>query len=107
MWWVDFGEPIGSEPAYRRPALIVSSDRFNRSRIATVIVAPLTSNLRLTDAPGNVAIGAGEGGLEKDSVVNVSQTMVVDRRRLLATTGSLTTRSMRSVDDGLRLALAL
>ena len=107
VWWVDFGEPIGSEPAYRRPALIVSSDRFNRSRIATVIVAPLTSNLRLTDAPGNVAIGAGEGGLEKDSVVNVSQTMVVDRRRLLATTGSLTTRSMRSVDDGLRLALAL
>ena len=107
VWWVDFGEPIGSEPAYRRPALIVSSDRFNRSRLATVIVAPLTSNLRLADAPGNVAIDADEGGLDKDSVVNVSQTMVIDRQRLLAASGSLTTRSMRAVDDGLRLVLAL
>ncbi len=107
MWWVDFGEPIGSEPAYRRPAVIVSSDRFNRSRLATVIVTPLTSNLRLADAPGNVAIEADEGGLDKDSVANVSQTMVIDRQRLLASTGSLTNRSMRAVDDGLRLALAL
>jgi len=107
VWWIDFGVPVGSEPGYRRPALIVSSDRFNRSRLATVIVSAITSNTRLAQAPGNVALPIGAGGLEKDSVVNVSQTLVVDRRRLLRRSGALEGATMRDVDAGLRLLLAL
>lgn len=105
--WVDFGEPVGSEPGYRRPAVVVSSDRFNRSRIATVIVSAVTSNLRLAAAPGNVELSAGDAGLPKASVVNVSQTLVVDRSRLTETVGRLDSATMRSVDAGLRLVLGL
>ena len=107
MWWVDFGVPLGSEPGYRRPALVVSSDRFNRSRIATVIVTAITSNQLLADAPGNVSLAPGDGGLPKPSVVNVSQTLVVDRARLIGRAGVRPPATMRAVDDGLRLALSL
>ncbi|MCI1746954.1 MAG: type II toxin-antitoxin system PemK/MazF family toxin [Acidipropionibacterium sp.] len=107
VWWVDFGEPLGSEPGYRRPALIVSSDRFNRSRISTVIVTAITSSLRLAAAPGNVELEAGEAGLPKDCVVNVSQTLVIDRSRLAQPAGLLEPHLMSRVDDGLRLVLAL
>ena len=107
VWWVDFGDPSGSEPAYRRPALVVSSDRFNRSRIATVIVSAVTSNLRLASAPGNVELDQGAAGLPKASVVNVSQTMVIDRSRLVEPSGALDPVAMSRVGDGLRLVLAL
>jgi mRNA interferase MazF len=107
IWWVDFGEPIGSEPGYRRPAVVVSSDRFNRSRISTVIVSAITSNLRLADAPGNVGLAIGAGGLPKASVVNVSQTQVVDRERMLQRAGALESAAVRRVDAGLRLVLGL
>lgn len=107
VWWIDFGVPVGSEPGYRRPALVVSSDRFNRSRLATVIVSAITSNTVLAKAPGNVPLAEGAAGLDKDSVVNVSQTLVVDRRRLIQRSGALETATMRDVDAGLRLALAL
>jgi len=107
VWWVDFGDPEGSEPAYRRPAVVVSSDRFNDSHIATVIVSAITSNLRLAKAPGNVALEKGTAGLSRESVVNVSQTMVVDRRRLAGRAGSLHLADVRQIDDGLRLVLGL
>lgn len=107
VWWVDFGEPIGSEPGYRRPALVVSSDRFNRSRISTVVLTAITSNLRLAAAPGNVELAAGEAALQKDCVINVSQTLVVDRTRLVEQIGTLSVARMREVDAGLRLLLDL
>lgn len=107
VWWVDFGEPVGSEPGYRRPALVVSSDRFNRSRIRTVIVSAITSNLRLAAAPGNVKVASGTANLPKECVVNVSQTLVIDRERLAERIGTTPLSVMRSVDDGLRLVLAL
>jgi mRNA interferase MazF len=107
VWWADFGEPLGSEPGYRRPAVVVSSDRFNRSRIATVIVTAVTSNVRLAAAPGNVALAAGAAGLSKESAVNVSQVLVIDRVRLTDLIGSLDQTAMQAVDDGLRLVLAL
>jgi len=107
VWWADFGEPVGSEPGYQRPALIVSSDRFNRSRLSTVIVSAVTSNVRLADAPGNVGLDKEAAGLPKPSVVNISQTLVIDRSRLIEIVGSLDPVVMRRVDDGLRLALAL
>ena len=104
---MDFGEPLGSEPGYRRPALVVSSDRFNRPRIATVVVLPVTSNLRLASGPGNVELERGEAGLSKASVINVSQVVVVDRSRFDQRIGSLPTGVMVRVDAGLRLAFAL
>ncbi|WP_136314201.1 type II toxin-antitoxin system PemK/MazF family toxin [Actinomyces procaprae] len=107
VWWLDFGDPIGSEPGYLRPALIVSSDRFNRSRIATVIVSAITSNLRLAAAPGNVELERGEAGLPKQCVVNVSQTLVVDRSRLNNRIGAVPMHILARVDDGLRLVLDL
>ncbi|MDO4259870.1 MAG: type II toxin-antitoxin system PemK/MazF family toxin [Actinomycetaceae bacterium] len=107
IWWADFGDPVGSEPGFRRPALVVSSDRFNRSRIRTLMVAALTSNLRLAAAPGNVEIPRGVAGLAKDSVVNVSQTLVVDRSRLVELAGTLPYQLMFQVDEGLRLLLDL
>jgi mRNA interferase MazF len=105
IWWVDFAEPTGSAPGYRRPALVVASDRFNRSRIATTVVAAITSNTRLAEAPGNVALP--DGTLPKPSVVNVSQLLTVDRGVLDHRAGVLAAATMRLVDDGLRLVLAL
>lgn len=107
LWWVDFAEPVGSAPGYRRPAAVVSSDRFNRSRIATVIVAAVTSNTRLADAPGNVALPAGSSGLPKDSVVNVSQLLAVDRGLLDRRIGMLPSAQLAVLDRGLRLVLGL
>lgn len=107
VWWVDLGDPVGSSPGYRRPALVVSSDRFNRSRISTVIVAAVTSNLRLADAPGNVALPVDAAGLPKPSVVNVSQLLTIDRTLLERWVGTLGPPQVQAVDRGLRLALGL
>lgn len=102
---MDFSHPRGSEPAYRRPALVVSSNRFNRSRIRTVVVAAVTSNLRLAEAPGNVMLDGPGNPLPKPSVVNVSQLLTVDRVVLERPAGLLAARDLRAVDDGLRLVL--
>lgn len=107
LWWVDFGAPRGSEPGYRRPALVVSSNRFNHSRIRTVMVAVVTSNLTLAQAPGNVAVEPTDVALPKPSVVNVSQLLTVDRSVLESRIGSLPFSLLRAVDDGLRLVLNL
>jgi mRNA interferase MazF len=107
VWWADLGAPDGSEPGFRRPVLVVQSDAFNRSRIRTVIVVVLTSNLRLLDAPGNVLVPAKASGLPKDSVANVSQIITLDRDFLTDAAGRLRGRLLSSVDAGLRLVLAL
>lgn len=107
IWCLDFGVPFGSEPGYQRPAVIISSNRFNRSRIATLVVAPVTSNLRLADAPGNTEIDSETSGLDRPSVVNVSQLVVVDRRRLVRRLGMVDRASVGLIDAGLRLVLAL
>ena len=107
IWWIDFGEPVGSEPAYRRPAAVVSSDRFNRSRIATVIVSAITSNLNLAKAPGNVLVDSSNSGLDRDSVINITQTLVVDRSRLVKLTGILDHSTVMEVEKSLRLLFDL
>jgi mRNA interferase MazF len=107
IWWASLGEPEGSGPGYRRPVLIVQSDEFNRSRINTVIVAVLTSNIALAQAPGNVLIKARHAGLAKDSVVNVSQVITVDKQRLTEKVKKVEPSTMAEVDDGLRLVLAI
>lgn len=107
VWWADLGEPEGSEPACRRPVVIVQADAFNRSRLRTVVAVVLTSNLRLLDAPGNALIPAGEAGLPRDSVANVTQIITLDRDFLTDPAGSLAPATLRSLERGLRLALAL
>lgn len=107
LWWIDLPDDGGAGPAYRRPGVVVQADAFNRSRIATVIVALLTSNLKLADAPGNVFVRARESGLPRDSVVNVSQVYSVDNSMLMERCGHLSGRTMRTVDAGLRLVLEL
>ena len=105
VWWVDFGAPIGSEPAKRRPAVVVSDDRFNRSRLDTVTVVAVTSTLRLGTRPGNVTLPKGAAGLDRRSVVNVTQIATIDRQRLVGHAGTLRRADLTRVDDGLRLAL--
>ena len=105
--WANLREPVGSEPGFRRPVLIVSADSFNDSRIHTVIGVTITSNLALVDAPGNVELPAGESGLDRDSVLNVSQVVTLDKAHLGERAGSLDAHTMRRVEAGLRLVLQL
>lgn len=107
IWWADLGAPRGSGPGFRRPVLIVQADAFNRSRIQTVVVVALSSNLRLLDAPGNVLVPAKLSGLLKDSVANVSQVVTLDRSDLQEPAGKLDASTLRPVEAGLRLVLHL
>ncbi len=107
IWWADLGLPRGSAPALRRPVLIVSDDRYNASRLNTVVVVVLTSTQRLAALPGNVAIPAELSGLQKDSVVNVTQIATIDRAALEERVGDLPSTLVAQVDAGLRRVLAL
>src|SRR4030066_21853 len=101
--WAELPDPVASEPGFRRPVVIIQSNAFNRSRIQTVVVVLLTSNLRLADAPGNVLIAAAHSRLPKDSVANVSQVITVDKGFLSRRSGRLPSRGMKALDDGLGL----
>lgn len=103
VYWLHFGAPEGSEPAGRRPAVVVQHDRFNRSAISTVVVAAVTSNLRLAAMPGNVRLRRGEAGLAMPSVVNISQLRTVDRSRLGERIGTLGPARLHEVLRGLAL----
>ena len=105
--WVDFLPPTGSEPGYRQPVLIVSSDRFNRSAINTVLAIAITSNLRLADAPGNVDLPGKVSGLDRDSVINVSQFATINKTDLSDAIGRVDTATMRMVEEGMALILNL
>lgn len=107
IWWADLPEPRRSEPGYRRPVLVIQADSFNLSQIQTTIVATITTNLDLGDAPGNVLLPARISGLPRDSVVNVSQLLTLDREFLTEHAGTLPARWQRSVDEGLRTVLHL
>jgi mRNA interferase MazF len=106
VWWADLPEPRRSEPGYRRPVLVVQADSFNRSRIQTVVVAVITGNADLADAPGNVLLRADLSGLPRDSVVNV-QLLTLDRGFLIEHAGTLPPLLQNSVDEGLRTVLQL
>ncbi len=107
VWWADLPQPRRSEPGYRRPVLVIQADPFNRSRIQTVIVAVITSNLALADAPGNVLLPARLSGLPRDSVVNVSQLLTLDREFLTERVAALPPAFRTPVDEGLRMVLQL
>jgi mRNA interferase MazF len=107
LWWADLEEPMGSGPGYRRPVLVVQSDDFNRSRIQTVIVCVLTTNLKLAEAPGNIMLTRRQTGLTKDSVVNVSQLITIDKGLLSQKIAKIPPSLLRSIDKGLRLVMTL
>ena len=107
IWWATLPPPSGSGPGFRSPVLVIQSDPFNDSRISTAIVAVITSNLALADAPGNVRVAKAESGLSKLSVVNVSQVLIIDKALLMNRVRPLSVETMQRVDNGLRLALGL
>jgi mRNA interferase MazF len=108
VWWAALADaPRGSEPGYRRPVVIVSSDDFNRSEIRTVVVATITTNLRLAGAPGNVRLSRRSSRLPTESVVNVSQLVTLDKLYLQQRVSHLTPSLTEEIDTGLRLSLAL
>ena len=107
IWWATLPLPRGSEPGFRRPVLVVQSNAFNDSRIRTVVVAVVTSNLRLEKAPGNVSLTKKQSGLPKRSVVNVSQIVTLDKAFLTECVARLPRAQRNEVDRGLRLVMSL
>jgi mRNA interferase MazF len=107
VWWASLAEPVGATPGYRRPVLLIQADSFTRSRIATVIALVITSNLRLAAAPGNVFLRASESGLPKDSVINVSQIVTLDKLMLDERVGPISAQALEQVEAGIRLVLEL
>ena len=107
IWWASLPEPAASAPGFRRPVVIVQSNDFNASRIATVIAVIVTSNLRLAEAPGNVLLRARATGLKRDSVANVSQIVTIDKIFLTAKAGRLAPAQLQQIEAGLHLVLGL
>ena len=101
VWWADLRAPTGSEPGFRRPVVVVQGDALNRSRIATVVCVPLTSNLKWADAPGNVLLTARSTSLPKDSVANVSQIVALDKTVLSERVGKLSTAKVQLLLAGI------
>lgn len=107
VWWVDLGIPFGSEPGFRRPVLIVQEDSFNQSKINTIIVVPMTTNLKLAEAPGNIFLSKKDTQLSRDSVVNVSQIVTIDRERFIERISKISVKNIKKVEEGIRLILSL
>ena len=105
VWWADLPDPAGSGPGLRRPVVVVQGEALNRSRIATVICVPLTSNMKWADAPGNVSIPAKIAGLPSDSVANVSQLVSVDKELLTRRVGKLPRNTLYMLLAGIDLVL--
>jgi mRNA interferase MazF len=107
IWWASLKPPEGSGPGYRRPVLILQANSFNESRISTVLVSVITSNLALAQAPGNVRISKSDSALPKASVANISQILTIDRQFLSERIGALPRRVMDRVNEGLKLVLSV
>ena len=105
IWWADLPAPVGSGPGFRRPLVVVQGDALNRSRLATAVCVPLTSNLRWADAPGNVLLAARTTGLPQDSVANVSQVIALDRNLLDERAGKLPRAKIELLLSGLDVVL--
>lgn len=103
VFWVDLGEPVGSAPGYRHPHVVIQNNLFNQSRIHTVVVCALTSNLKRASAPGNVLLQEGDAGLPKQSVVVVSQLFTVDKSQLDEYIGTLSAKRVHQILEGIKL----
>ena len=107
IWWAELPEPMGSGPGYRRPLLIIQSNNFNKSKINTIIAAVITFNIRLSAAPGNILLSTQKSKLPKESVINVSQLITIDKSFLTEKVNTLSNSIMANVDEGVRLVLQL
>ncbi len=107
IWWTTLPAPVASEPGYRRPIIVVQANEFNHSNIATVIAIVITSNIMLAQAPGNIFLPQNVSGLPKDSVVNISQIITVDKTLLSECVGSLPQKYIRQIEDSIHLVLSL
>jgi mRNA interferase MazF len=107
IWWAELPEPAGSGPGYKRPLLIIQSNDFNKSRINTIIAAVITSNIRLSAAPGNILLSTKKSKLPKESVINISQLITIDKSFLTEKINTLPRSIMEKVDEGVRLVLQL
>jgi len=105
IYWIDFSIPEGSEPVYRHPHVVIQNNVFNASKINTVVICALTSNLKRAKAPGNVLLKKGEGNLKKDSVVNISQIITVDKSNLIEKIGSLSSSRVKQIIEGVKLLI--
>ena len=105
IYWIDLGTPSGSRPGYKHPHIVVQNNVFNQSRIRTVVVCAITSNLERAKAPGNVLLKKGEGNLKKDCVINVSQILAVDKADLSEKIGSLSPSRIRQIVEGIQLLI--
>jgi mRNA interferase MazF len=105
IFWVELGTPRGSEPAYRHPCAVIQNNLFNQSKINTIVVCTLTSNLKRANAPGNVLLRKGEAGLKKDSVVNISQMITINKTDLVEKIGSLSPSRISEVIEGVLLLI--
>jgi len=105
IYWIELDEPEGSEPGYKHPHVIVQNNLFNRSKIGTILVCPLTSNLKRANVPGNVLLEPKESNLPKQSVVNVSQVFTVDKKQLDEYIGTLSPKHIREILNGINLVL--
>ena len=103
IYWVDLAEPKGSEPGYRHPHIVIQNNLFNASRINTVVVCSLTSNLSRTKAPGNVLLNKGEANIPKKSVVNISQIFTVNKSDLVEKLGQVSQKRITEILDGIKL----
>ena len=107
IWWASLPEPTGSGPGLRRPVVVISSNEFNKSLIKTCIVAAITSNLRLGEAPGNIYLSKKQSGLSKESVINVSQILTIDKSILTGKIKFLPNKTILDLEIGLKLSLGL
>lgn len=103
IFWIDLGDPVGSEPGYSHPGVVIQNNMFNHSKINTIIVCGLTSNIKLSTAPGNILLDMNEANLPKQSVVLISQIYTVDKEQVGDYIGSLSAKRIRQILEGLRL----
>lgn len=105
IWWADLPDPTGSGPGFRRPVVVMQGDPFNRSRLATVVCVPLTSNTKWAEAPGNVLLSTRLTGLPKESVANVSQIVSLDKTLLTGRLGKLSRTKLGLILSGIDVVL--
>ncbi len=106
VFWVDLSEPSGSEPDYRHPHVVIQNNVFNRSRINTVVICALTSNLKRAKTPGNVMLKKGEANLTKQSIVNISQIFTVNKSDLVELIGAVSRSRMKEILEGIDLLIS-
>jgi len=105
IFWLKLRTPKGSKPGFRHPHIVVQNDVFNASRINTAVVCALTTNLKRSQAPGNITLNKGEANLTKKSVVNISQIFTVNKSELIEKIGSLSSKRTNEITEGIKLSV--